>query len=386
MHFVLRCAEHAFKGFLAERGREAPALLRVTRDADPFYPGDIRFTAEFSQGAPLSWRVDGRNLRRGEAGILLRPVSLFEPDELSAEISSLYSRLFEDELIERDLRVARDAYIAVISTTSDPNTCREAGRLFDQQQRTIRSWHQGADRARWHQAAGGVQLVGLQRPIGGRRAEIAVTDDVVFGADSWSTSTVELAGPMLTATQQREAQRQINARMSMLLQHLDGSPALINAQAMARHYAEVTGMGAFMVSVDVGDENAQKKGLALLKEWLTPEQWTQYEAHRWFEVKGGSSGNRYRINHGRQMNIDELDADGRKVCGWCFLPEGQLVAGDVMLAQKIALETNEVAALKVANRIGDFAHYVYYDSVRAEYWGGARLERRNVVVVADPTS
>jgi hypothetical protein len=35
---------------------------------------------------------------------------------------------------------------------------------------------------------------------------------------------------------------------------------------------------------------------------------------------------------------------------WCFVPEGNLVAGDVMLAQKIALETNERAALAVAYR------------------------------------
>jgi hypothetical protein len=34
--------------------------------------------------------------------------------------------------------------------------------------------------------------------------------------------------------------------------------------------------------------------------------------------------------------------------GWCFVPKGSLVAGD--LAQKIALETNERAALAVANR------------------------------------
>jgi hypothetical protein len=34
---------------------------------------------------------------------------------------------------------------------------------------------------------------------------------------------------------------------------------------------------------------------------------------------------------------------------WCFLPTGQLVAADIMLAQKIALETNEHKALAVAN-------------------------------------
>jgi hypothetical protein len=36
--------------------------------------------------------------------------------------------------------------------------------------------------------------------------------------------------------------------------------------------------------------------------------------------------------------------------GWCFVPKGSLVTGDVMLAQKIALETFECRALAVANR------------------------------------
>ena len=34
--------------------------------------------------------------------------------------------------------------------------------------------------------------------------------------------------------------------------------------------------------------------------------------------------------------------------GWCFVPNIYLVAGDVMLAQKIALETDELGALAVA--------------------------------------
>ena len=56
---------------------------------------------------------------------------------------------------------------------------------------------------------------------------------------------------------------------------------------------------------------------------------------------------------GRQGGFDcghELDEAGRPILGWCFLPKGCLVAGDVMLAQKIALETSEVDALKVALR------------------------------------
>ena len=46
----------------------------------------------------------------------------------------------------------------------------------------------------------------------------------------------------------------------------------------------------------------------------------------------------------------EIDQSGRELAGFCFMPEGYLVAGDVMLSQKISLETNETAALKVARR------------------------------------
>jgi hypothetical protein len=55
-----------------------------------------------------------------------------------------------------------------------------------------------------------------------------------------------------------------------------------------------------------------------------------------------------RIRYGIATNVEELDQEGRPVIGRCFLPIGYLVAGDVMLAQKIALETNERPALAVA--------------------------------------
>jgi hypothetical protein len=48
------------------------------------------------------------------------------------------------------------------------------------------------------------------------------------------------------------------------------------------------------------------------------------------------------------MNIHEIDRAGRARIGWCFVPNAYLVAGDVMLAQKIALETDERGALAVA--------------------------------------
>jgi hypothetical protein len=68
-------------------------------------------------------------------------------------------------------------------------------------------------------------------------------------------------------------------------------------------------------------------------------------------VIGCDSGKKYRIHVGISANILELDCNERPITGWCFVPKGHLVPGDVMLAQKIALETGEYTALAVANRL-----------------------------------
>jgi hypothetical protein len=95
---------------------------------------------------------------------------------------------------------------------------------------------------------------------------------------------------------------------------------------------------------------AQQKALNLLRQWLSPEQAAQYNSSEHFDIIGSDTGARYRIRHGQMMNIDQLDSAGNRVCQWCFAPEGELAAGDCMLAQKIALETFETEALAIANR------------------------------------
>ena len=65
---------------------------------------------------------------------------------------------------------------------------------------------------------------------------------------------------------------------------------------------------------------------------------------------GGASGRRYRIRNTFSINVDELDEKRKVVRKWCFSPEGSLVTGDVLLAQKLALELFERDALAVANR------------------------------------
>ena len=83
---------------------------------------------------------------------------------------------------------------------------------------------------------------------------------------------------------------------------------------------------------------------------LSFAQLKQYENRRYFDVIGGITGQRYRIRHGRLRNVDLVDKDDRPSSTLCFMPKGDLAIGDVMLAQKIALELYESQALMVANR------------------------------------
>jgi hypothetical protein len=48
------------------------------------------------------------------------------------------------------------------------------------------------------------------------------------------------------------------------------------------------------------------------------------------------------------MNVEVLDDAGHRMCALCLMPKGHLPVGDVMLAQKLALESFEAKAIKVA--------------------------------------
>jgi len=93
---------------------------------------------------------------------------------------------------------------------------------------------------------------------------------------------------------------------------------------------------------------AERKGMELLLRNLSARQLEQYQFFGYFDVVGSDTRRRYRIFHGRFGNVRELGPNDRLNIGKCFLPDGDLVAGDCMLAQKIALENRESLALRVA--------------------------------------
>lgn len=101
----------------------------------------------------------------------------------------------------------------------------------------------------------------------------------------------------------------------------------------------------------IGQNRPEVRARRLLREWLSPDQRAQLDAEGYFDVIGCATGRRYRIHWGTVGNVMELDAEMNLKNGWCFIPEPGLVAGDVMLAQKIALETDEAAVLALANRL-----------------------------------
>lgn len=103
-------------------------------------------------------------------------------------------------------------------------------------------------------------------------------------------------------------------------------------------------------------EEQQAKAISLMEEWLTPEQLADWQKFNSFVVTGNATGKRYRIMKGNaSFNVRELKRNTfgygeKEVASLCFVPDNARTTGDVMLAQKIMLEQNELTALSVANR------------------------------------
>lgn len=98
-------------------------------------------------------------------------------------------------------------------------------------------------------------------------------------------------------------------------------------------------------------QSAESRAEKLLRSMLTADQKAMLTAHGYFEVFG-SAGNLYRINWGTAGNVDHIDHDGRRAAVLCAHPdmrEQWLPTADVMLAQMLALMTDEPAFIRKAN-------------------------------------
>jgi hypothetical protein len=92
-------------------------------------------------------------------------------------------------------------------------------------------------------------------------------------------------------------------------------------------------------------------GLRILVQNLSAAQRNQHKQFDYFDVVGGETGARYRIHYGDHMNIEQFDASDQRKYVLC-LSKARLPVGQVMLAQKIALELFETETLRIANSLG----------------------------------
>jgi len=90
------------------------------------------------------------------------------------------------------------------------------------------------------------------------------------------------------------------------------------------------------------------RSLALLVEHLDTQQRSEFERCGVIHVFGSDTGRRYAIRVGSSSNVFQYGEDGQYVRSFCFLPRGNLPIGDVLLAQKLALELFESEALGIA--------------------------------------
>lgn len=97
-------------------------------------------------------------------------------------------------------------------------------------------------------------------------------------------------------------------------------------------------------------EEAKAKSKVLLKEWLSPDQLADYTFNGYFWVEGQITKHKYRINECNSFNVTRY-IDDKPHSRLCFYPDGSYgLTGDVMLAQKLALENYEEIALNRANQ------------------------------------
>ncbi len=94
-------------------------------------------------------------------------------------------------------------------------------------------------------------------------------------------------------------------------------------------------------------EGAMEASLAYLLEHLTPGQRDTFERHRFFLVQGKRY--RWRITP-NAYGVNRLGRSGRRRGVYCAVPQEPVPIFDVMLAQKLMLESDEDAFLLIANR------------------------------------
>lgn len=96
-------------------------------------------------------------------------------------------------------------------------------------------------------------------------------------------------------------------------------------------------------------KQAKERALKLLMDNLTEQQIKNFEENRCIDIEG-KSGDRYKISVGRTRNIQVFGKDGQTKYHLCAHPDLNVPDEDTVLAQKLMIQTDEEAFLRIANR------------------------------------
>lgn len=96
---------------------------------------------------------------------------------------------------------------------------------------------------------------------------------------------------------------------------------------------------------------AKTRAEALLEETLSEDQRDELKRERYFTVESKTSKRRYRVRAGMGChgNIEEVDEQGRALSNICCAPRGSMPEADALVGQKLWLEYDDEAFLRVAN-------------------------------------
>lgn len=111
---------------------------------------------------------------------------------------------------------------------------------------------------------------------------------------------------------------------------------------------DLTGVTAYTDYSSYTDSLTRSR--ALLLSYLTTEQKQSFERKEGFAVTGSFTKRKYQLRHGSVR--DEYDR------GYCTLARGGIVTYDLMLMQKLIIESNERYFLRRAVPSGDFGAFI----------------------------
>lgn len=166
-------------------------------------------------------------------------------------------------------------------------------------------------------------------------------------ATTWQTWVNYAAGPKLIYPPNIHLP---DAQPSPRVYQPDEAPAIIdNAALLAMREYEAEQQRKLQESMARAAEErkaSEKRACELLMSVLSPQQQAQYQEKHYFELRCGKRT--YRIHKGWARNITVLEGN-REVDHLCIHPTIRVPQEDNLVAQKLALETDERAFLSTAN-------------------------------------